>query len=102
MTERIFKIISGSVLLIAGAGIIYAFQMQDWHKNHDVWDAGFLLIAEAYSAVGSLFILLGLRYIFGSHSFIEQKISRALRHFWLTVILLSFGILAAMIFAKLF
>jgi hypothetical protein len=96
MTERIFQIFVGLVLFIAGAGIIYAFHVQDWHKGHDIWDGGFLLIAEAYSIVGSLFILLGLRYAFGRQSFIERRISRSLRHFAVVVILLSLAILAAL------
>lgn len=99
MTERIFQIFVGLVLLFAGAGIIYAFQTQDWHKGHDIWDGGFLLLAEAYSIVGSFFILLGLRYAFGRRSFIERGISRSLRHFAVVVILLSLVILAAFIFS---
>ncbi|HEY1662585.1 MAG TPA: hypothetical protein VGI03_09220 [Verrucomicrobiae bacterium] len=99
MTERIFQIFGGLVLFVAGAGIIYAFHTQDWHRGHDIWDGGFLLIAEAYSIVGSLFILLGLRYAFGRHSFIEQRISRSLRHFAVVVVLLSLAILVAMIFS---
>ena len=98
MAERIFQIFVGLVLFVAGAGIIYAFHTQDWNKGHDVWDAGFLLLAEAYSIIGSLFILLGLRHAFGRRSFIEQRISRSLRHFVVVVGLLSFVILAAMIF----
>jgi hypothetical protein len=101
MTERIFQVFVGLVLFIAGAGIIYAFHTQDWHKGHDIWDGGFLLIAEAYSIVGSLFILLGLRYAFGRQSFIERRISRSLRHFVVVVILLSLAILAAFIFSLL-
>jgi hypothetical protein len=96
--ERILQIFVGLVLFIAGVGIIYAFQSQDWHKGHDIWDIGFLLIAEAYSIVGSLFILLGLRYAFGRHSFIEQRISRSLRQFAVVVVLLSLAILATLIF----
>jgi hypothetical protein len=99
MTERLFQIIVGLVLSIAGAGIIYAFHAHGWQKGHDIWDVGFLLIAEAYSIVGSLFILLGLRYAFGGHSIIEKSISRSLRHFAVAVILLSLAILAAFIFS---
>ena len=97
MTERIFQIFVGLVLLVAGAGIVYAFHAHDWHRGHDIWDGGFLLIAEAYSIVGSLFVLLGLRYAFGRHSFIEQRISRSLRHFAVVCVLLSLAILAALI-----
>lgn len=98
ITERIFQVFVGLVLFVAGAGIIYAFHTQDWHKGHDIWDGGFLLIAEAYSIIGSLFILLGLRYIFGQQSFIERRILRTLRHFAVVVILLSLAIVAAFIF----
>ncbi len=97
MVERIFQIFVGLVLFAAGASIIYAFHAHGWHIGHDIWDAGFLLIAEAYSIVGSLFILLGLRYAFGRHSFIEQRISRSLRHFVVVCVLLSLAIMAAMI-----
>jgi len=97
--ERIFQIFVGLVLFIAGAGIIYASHAQNSHKGHDIWDVGFLLITEAYSIVGSLFILLGLRYAFGRHNFIEQRISRSLRHFVVAVILLSMAILVAFIFS---
>src|SRR5580765_2057291 len=99
MVERIFQIFVGLVLFIAGAGIIYAFHTQDWHKGHDIWDGGFLLIAEAYSIVGSLFILLGLRYAFGKRRFIERGISRSLHHFAVVVVLLSLAILAGLIFS---
>jgi hypothetical protein len=100
ITERIFQVFVGLVLVVAGAGIIYAFHTQDWYKGHDVWDIGFILLAEAYSIIGSLFILLGLRYTLGRHSFIEQKISRSLRHFVIVLVLLSLTILAAMIFVS--
>jgi hypothetical protein len=99
MVERIFQIFVGLVLFVAGAGIIYAFHAFGWQKGHDIWDVGFFLIAEAYSIVGSLFILLGLRYAFGRHSFIERSISRSLRHFAVAVVLLSLAILVAFIFS---
>src|ERR1700743_120030 len=99
MVERIFQIFVGLILFIPGAGLIYAFPPHGWPQGHDIWDAGFLLIAEAYSIVGSLFILLGLRYALGRPTFIEQTISRSLRHFVIAVILLSLAILAAFIFS---
>src|SRR3954469_13704301 len=99
MVERIFQIFVGLVLFIAGAGIIYAFHTLDWHRGHDIWDGGFLLLIEAYSIVGSLFILLGLRYAFGRRRFIEQRIARSLRHFTVVVVLLSLAICAALIFS---
>ena len=95
MVERIFQIFVGLVLFVAGAGIIYAFHNLDWHKGHDIWDVGFLLIAEAYSVAGSLFILLGLRYALGRQSFIERNILRSLRHFAVAVVLLSLAFLVA-------
>jgi len=97
--ERIFEILVGIVLLIAGAGIIYAFHAFDWHKGHDIWDGGFILIVEAYSTVGSLFVLLGLRHAFGKRSVIEQGIARSLRHFFAVVALLSLVICVALIFS---
>jgi hypothetical protein len=100
MVERIFQIFVGLVLFIAGAGIIYAFHTHGWQKGHDVWDGGFLLLTEAYSIVGSLFILLGLRYAFGRRSSIERWISRSLRHFAVVVVLLSLAILVAFIFSS--
>jgi hypothetical protein len=99
MVKRIFQVFVGFVLFVAGAGIIYAFHTHEWHRGHDIWDGGFLLLAEAYSIIGSLFILLGLRYAFGRQSFIEQRIVRSLRHFVVVVVLLSLAILAAMIFS---
>ena len=96
--ERICQIFAGLVLIIAGAGIIYAFQTSDWHRGHNFWDIAYLLLVEAYSLVGSLFILLGLRYAFGRRRFIEQTISRSLRHFAVVAILLSLVVAAAMIF----
>jgi hypothetical protein len=98
MAERIFGIFAGLVLCVAGSCIIYAFQAHGWQKGHDVWDAGFLLLAEAYSIIDSLFILLGLRYMLGRRSYIEQRISRSLKHFAVVLVLLSLMILAAMIF----
>jgi hypothetical protein len=63
-------------------------------------DNGFLLIDEAYSIVGSLFILLGLRYALGQNEFIERKIANSLHYFVWTVFWLSLAILVAVIFAS--
>lgn len=97
--HRILNATVGIVLVIAGSGIIYAFHTLPHWKGHDVWDAGFLLITEAYSIVGSLFILLGLRYAFGDSRFIQRTIARSLRHFIAAVVLLSLAILGAVAFA---
>ena len=99
MTGRLLQVFVGVVLIIAGAGIIYAFHVHAaWPRGHDVWDGGFLLLTEAYSIVGSLFILLGLRYAVGPRSFIERWIAKSLRHFIGAVLLLSVMILAAIVF----
>ena len=97
-TARIVEVFVGLVLVVTGALIIYAFHTQGWRKQADIWDVGFFLLVEAYSIVGSLFILIGLRYAFGRHKFVERCISKSLRHFAMVVVLLSFAILAAMIF----
>jgi len=97
ITSRIFEVFVGLVLLVTGALIIYAFHAHGWRKQGDIWDIGFLLLVEAYSIVGSLCILLGLRYALGRQRFVERWISRSLRHFAVVVVLLSFAILAAMI-----
>lgn len=99
LAGRIFEVIVGLVLLITGALIIYAFHAHGWRKQGDVWDVGFFLLTEAYSIVGALFILLGLRYTLGRPGFVERWISKSLRHFFAAVVLISFAILAAMIFA---
>ena len=99
IVDRIFQIFVGLLLFVTGAGIIYAFHAFGWQKGHDIWDGGFFLIAEAYSLVGSLFILLGLRYAFGRQSSIERNISRSLRNFAVAVVLLSLAILVAFIFS---
>ena len=98
MTARIFEVFIGLVLSVTGVLIIYAFHAHGWRKEGDIWDFGFLLLVEAYSIVGSLFILLGLRYALGRHRFVERWISKSLRHFSVVVVLLSFAILSAMIF----
>ncbi len=97
-TARIFEVFVGLVLVATGALIIYAFHAHGWRKQADIWDIGFFLLVEAYSIVGSLFILLGLRYALGRQKFVERWISKSLRHFAIVVVLLSFAILAAMIF----
>jgi hypothetical protein len=98
-TQRILHAAVGLVLVIAGAAIIYAFHTLPQSRGHDLWDAGFLLITEAYSIAGSLFILLGLRYALGETRFIERTIGRSLRHFVVAVVLLSLVTLAAVLFA---
>ena len=98
--QRILNAAVGVVLVIAGTGIIYAFHTLQQSKSHDIWDAGFLLITEAYSIVGSLFILLGLRYALGDSMFIRRTIARSLRHFFVAVVLLSLATLAAVAFAS--
>jgi hypothetical protein len=98
IAARIFEVFVGLVLVVTGALIIYAFHVHGWHKQGDIGDIGFLLLVEAYSIVGSLFILLGLRYALGRHRFVERWLSKSLRHFAVVVVLLSFAILAAMIF----
>jgi hypothetical protein len=100
IVQRILHVAVGLVLFTAGVGIIYAFHSLRQWKAHDVWDGGFLLITEAYSVVGSLFILLGLRYALGERKFIERAIGRSLRHFVVAVVLLSLAILAAIILAS--
>jgi uncharacterized membrane protein SirB2 len=97
--ERIFRPITGLVLLVSGAGIIYAFHALQRQRENDLWNVGFFLLVEAYSIVGSLFILLGLRYLLGGHWFIEQTIARSLKHFVVIVILLSIVVAAVMVFA---
>ena len=97
--QRILHAAVGLVLVTAGAGIIYAFHPLPQWRGHDVWDVGLLLIAEAYSIVGSLFILLGLRYALGESKLIDRTIAHSLRHFVVAVVLLSLAILAAVIFA---
>ena len=98
---RIIGIFVGLVLITAGGGIVYAFyKLKSQQKTGDIWNNGFLLIDEAYSIAGSLFILLGLRYIFGQRKYIEQKISSSLRNFAVTVMLLSIAILIAVIFVS--
>jgi hypothetical protein len=95
--QRVIHVAVGLVLVVAGAGIIYAFHTLH-QKGHDVWDFGFLLITEAFSIVGSLFMLLGLRYAFGKSGIIESAIARSVRHFIAAVVLLSLAIFAAIIF----
>jgi hypothetical protein len=96
--QRILHLAVGLVLVVAGTGIIYAFHTLPQWWGHDIWDASFLLLSEAYSIVGSLFILLGVRYALGESRFVERIIARSLRHFIAAVILLSLVILAAVIF----
>jgi hypothetical protein len=97
MFERMAQIFVGLVLCITGAGIIDAFHAHGWQREYDVWDSGFLLLVEAYSIVGSLFVLLGLRYALGQRNIIERWISRSLQHLALVVVLLSLAILAAFV-----
>ncbi len=79
--------------------MLYAFQSLA-RRDHDTWFdiAGTALIVEAYSIVASLFVLLGLRYVFGPRSFIERAIARTVRHFAVAVILLSIAIAAMGLF----
>src|SRR5215204_4923946 len=67
-TARIFEVFVGLVLIVTGMLIIYALHAHGWRKQSDVWDVGFILLVEAYSIVGSLFILLGSRYALGGTS----------------------------------
>lgn len=98
ITQRILHVVVGLVLVVAGAGIIYGFHTLPQSRGHDIWDAGFLLLTEAYSIVGSLFILLGVRSALGESRFVERTIARSIRHFIAAVILLSMVILTAVIF----
>ena len=99
MASRIWQVFVGAVLVVAGALMLYAFQFLA-HRGHDTWFdiAGTALVVEAYSIVASLFILLGLRYVFGSRSFIERAIAHTTRHFVAAVILLSIAIAVAGVF----
>lgn len=97
---RIIEIFVGLVLLFTGSGVIYVFHEHGWHRQGDIWDVGFLLLSEAYSIVGTLFILLGLRYTLGRPRFVERWISKSLRHFAAAVVLVSLAILAAMVFVS--
>ena len=86
--ERIGEIFAGLVLLTAGIGIIYAFQQTISQKGRGIWEWGILLFVEAYSIIGVLFVLLGLRYLLGPRSFIEKVIAWSLRHLLLVAILI--------------
>ena len=95
IAERIWQVFVGAVLVITGGFILYAFHFLV-RRGHDSWldIVGMGLVAEAYSIVGSLFILLGLRYAFGPRSFIQRAIAHTTRHFVVAVILLSVAIAA--------
>jgi hypothetical protein len=97
IAERIFEILVGLILVFTGTLIIYAFHAHGWRRQGDIWDVGFLLLVEGYSIVGSLFILLGLRYALGRHRLVERWISKSLRHFAVVVVLLSLAILVALL-----
>jgi hypothetical protein len=100
IVNRFIGILIGLILIVAGAGIIFAFcKLKEQQSSGDIWDNGFLLIDEAYSIIGSLFCLLGLRYILGQRKIIEQKIASSLRHFATTVFPLSLAVLAAVIYS---
>ena len=66
MVSRIWQVFVGAVLVSAGTLMLYAFQFLA-RRGHDTWFdiAGTALVIEAYSIVASLFVLLGLRYLFG-------------------------------------
>jgi hypothetical protein len=69
-----FGFLIGLVFITAGGGIIYGcYKLKSQQKTGDIWEYGFLLVNEAYCIVGSLFILLGLRYIFGQRKYFGQK-----------------------------
>ena len=99
MASRIWQMFVGAVLVTAGALMLYAFQILA-RRGHDSWFdiAGTALIIEAYSIVASLFVLLGLRYLFGARSLIERAIAHSTRHFVVAVILLSIAIAAVGVF----
>ena len=70
VAERIWQVFVGTVLIVTGALILYAFHFLV--RLGDSWldVVGIGLVVEAYFIVGSFFILLGLRYAFGPQSFI--------------------------------
>jgi len=99
MASRVWQVFIGAALVTAGLLMLYAFQFLA-RRSHDTWFemAGTVLIIEAYSIVASLFVLLGLRYLFGPRSFIERAIAHTTRHFVAAVIVLSIAIAAVGMF----
>ena len=93
MASRIWQVFVGAVLVIAGSVMLYGFQVLA-RRGQDTWldIVGTALVVEAYSSVASLFILLGLRYVFGPRGFIERAIAGTTRHFIAAVILMSIAI----------
>jgi len=73
--HRIWQWLVGTVLITTGVLILYAFHFLA-RENQETWfdQVGTILIIEAYSIVASLFILVGLRYIFGRKWVIEGMI----------------------------
>jgi hypothetical protein len=74
--QRIFL---GPTLILAGSvlycGLILLAQM----PVKDIFQAiGLVIAAEAYGTLAGLFVLLGLQYVLGPRSWIEQRIENSL------------------------
>jgi hypothetical protein len=94
--HRIWQWLVGTVLITTGVLILCAFHFLA-RENQETWfdQVGTILIIEAYSIVASLFILVGLRYIFGRKWVIERMIKHKpalFRHFGFFVIRRACGI----------
>ena len=96
IAERVWQIFVGLVLFLTG--VLGLYGLHHFKRSVDdswsyVLEMGFVI--EAYSIVASLFILLGLRYIFGPLGFIERCLTYTTKHFLIAVILLSVVIAVA-------
>ena len=90
------RIIIGTVLILAGALIHWAFTF-GVPKPSDAFDLiGYVFAIAAYGIVANLFILLGLKYYFGQGGWFERSVAASLRQ----LILLSVG--AALVLAVIF
>lgn len=83
------RIVIGTVLIITGTLIHYALAFQV-PKPRDFFEAiGTVFCILAYGIVANLFILLGLKYYFGTGGWFEKHVSSSLKQIFFLSILIA-------------
>ena len=90
------RVIIGPVLFLTGVLIQVCMLMLAFKQPEDMYKTiGVILLAEAYTGIGMMFVLLGLQYMLGPRSWIERWMKRSIWRLVATSSLMGAVIVAA-------
>ncbi len=90
------RVIVGPVLFLTGVIIQVGLLMLAFKQPEEMYKTiGVVLFAEAYTGIGMLFVLLGLKYMLGPRSWIERWMKRSVSRLLVASALMGAVIVAA-------